>query len=403
MRRLSAVTSSPAANAGDQSRRADRHFNTACWTLAGLLILLSPRARGEDSLSYKYQDYREEDGRISVRVNSALAEVDLGLATHLKVLGIIDAIAGATPTGEPPPTPDGQVPLSHMEDERRAWSADLSHQFQRVNVTAGFAHSRESDYHSLGWSLNTLTDFNQKNTTLLLGLAGTDDDVLAFLPQPWQKKNTYDVITGITQLVDPRTSVSFNLTFSRATGYLSDPYKLIQKNVEVLPGVFLRRTFAENRPDSRTRWIALVAMNHAYPQVNGAVDASYRFSHDDFGVSSNTFALEWLQKLGAKVILSPSIRYYQQSAANFYFLTLDGTSILPPTIPPGQPPFYSADYRISKLQTLSYGLKLVWTPTAAWQLDVALEKYDMRGRDGITSPTAYPEANIFTVGAKFSF
>jgi hypothetical protein len=146
-----------------------------------------------------------------------------------------------------------------------------------------------------------------------------------------------------------------------------------------------------------------MALNHAYPQLNGAIDASYRFSHDDFGVSSNTFALEWLQKLGAKVILSPSFRFYQQSAADFYLLTLDGTGISPSSPPTGPSPVYSADYRLSKLQTLSYGLKLVWTPTAAWQLDVAYEKYDMRGRDGVTSQTAYPEANIFTVGAKFSF
>ena len=38
-----------------------------------------------------------------------------------------------------------------------------------ANVALGFGNSRESDYVSNGYSINTLTDFNQKNTTLLLG------------------------------------------------------------------------------------------------------------------------------------------------------------------------------------------------------------------------------------------
>lgn len=369
----------------------------------GLLALLQPRARAENSISYKYQDYHEADGRIAVHVNSALAEIDFGVATKLKVAGVIDAIAGATPTGQAPTTPGGQVPLSHMEDERKAWSADLSHQFGRFNLTGGFAQSRESDYHSTGWSVNTLTDINQKNTTLLLGVAGTDDDVKVFFQQPWEEKQNLDFIAGITQVVDPRTSVSFNLTYGHTTGYLSDPYKLIQQNVEVLPGIFLKRTFPENRPDSRSRWIALASINHAWTQLNGAIDASYRFHHDDFGITSHTILLTWLQKLGSKVILSPSFRFYQQSAADFYRLTLDGSGITGVSRPTGQAPYYSADYRLSEMRTLTYGLKLIWTPTDAWQLDVAYERYEMSGRDGVTSPSAYPEADIVTLGAKFSF
>jgi hypothetical protein len=68
-----------------------------------------------------------------------------------------------------------------MHDRRKAWSADFSHQFQAVNIAAGVANSRESDYTSTGWSLNSLTAFNEKDTTLLAGVAGTDDDVKVFI------------------------------------------------------------------------------------------------------------------------------------------------------------------------------------------------------------------------------
>jgi hypothetical protein len=47
-----------------------------------------------------------------------------------------------------------------------------------VSVDLGYGVSRESDYVSDGWSLNTVTDFNQKNTNLLLGYGGTSDTIM---------------------------------------------------------------------------------------------------------------------------------------------------------------------------------------------------------------------------------
>src|SRR3954469_18815761 len=103
--------------------------------LAALLIWLSPRARAENSLSYKFEDYRE-NGRIAVRTSGAHLEQDLGTEMHLKLDGVLDSITGATPNGVPAPTPGGQVELSTLHPERRkAWSADLSRQVWRVNLS----------------------------------------------------------------------------------------------------------------------------------------------------------------------------------------------------------------------------------------------------------------------------
>ena len=52
------------------------------------------------------------------------------------------------------------------------------------------------------------------------------------------KKRSNDLIVGLTQLLDPHTSLTANLVWDRATGYLSDPYKLVQKSIEVAPSVF---------------------------------------------------------------------------------------------------------------------------------------------------------------------
>ena len=377
---------------------------TSFWMLILLLELAQPRsARAEDFVSYKFQDYRESGGRIAVRVHGAMIEKDFGTATTLKVHGIVDTITGATPTGEPERTPGAGVPLTNIDEERKAWGVDLSHRFERVTVVAGTAHSRESDYVSAGWSLNTLTDFNSRNTTLLLGIAGTSDDVKVFFQQPTRDKQGLDVIAGVTQLLDPLTSVSLNVTRSHSKGYLSDPYKLVEQVQEVLPGVFLRRTFSENRPDSRTKWLVLLSANRALPKLHAAIDASYRFHDDDFGITSHTLNLEWYQKLGEHFTLRPHVRVMSQSAADFYRATFTGAPVTPTSVPTGRAPFYSSDYRLSELRTLNAGLKLIWTPRENLTFDVAIETYEMRGRDGVTSPSAYPDATIFTVGGKLAF
>lgn len=372
--------------------------------VAGLLAWLSPRSgRAEDSVSYKYQDYREAGGRIAVQAQYGLVEKDLGPDMKLKLQGVIDAIAGATPNGEPPPTPGGQVPLTDLTERRKAWSAELSRQFPRVNVAAGYANSRESDYVSKGWSLNTVTDFNRKNTTLLLGVAGTDDVVRVPYLRADDKKSGVDFIGGVTQLLDARTSVTLNLGYGHAKGYMGDPYRLIQQRTEVFPGVFLPVDYPENRPRERDKWTALAAVNRAYDDVGGAVEASYRFYHDSFGTTAHTIDVAWFQKFGEHLVLRPAVRFYDQDAADFYRITLNGVGYTPPFRPTPAGPFYSSDYRLSALRSINYGLKAIWTFNAAWQIDAALEKYEMRGRDSITAASAYPTATIVTGGLKFNW
>jgi hypothetical protein len=69
--------------------------------LLGFLVMLAqPRsARAEDAVRYKFQDYREMGGRVAIKVHGAAVEKTLGTVGRLKVDGVIDSIAGATPTG----------------------------------------------------------------------------------------------------------------------------------------------------------------------------------------------------------------------------------------------------------------------------------------------------------------
>ena len=378
--------------------------------LAAILWLCQPRAaRGEDSLTYKYQSYQEDNQRIRVDSHYALADKDIGTDTRLTVMGLIDAIAGATPTGELPLTPGGPVPKVHMSDLRHAWSVGLAHQFPRVNLDLGYAVSRESDYVSHGWSVNTVTDFNQKNTNLLLGYGRTDDTImepkLGWTVDRYKAGN--DLIVGLTQLLGPNASVTGNVSYGRSHGFMSDPYKIVSTTMlDLDPGTYY--TPPENRPTEKNKVSIYLGLNRNFERLHGALDASYRYYHDTFGVTSHTTSFRWLQEIGEHWMVEPLLRYYVQSAADFYFFNLDKAGIVTSFEPilgetgTGRAPFYSSDYRLSYMRTVDAGLKVTWKARSWLAIDVTFDRYLSRGLDHVTPQDAYSSANVFTVGVKLS-
>jgi len=368
----------------------------------GLLFSL-PRtsARAENAVSYEYENYREDDHRISVQTESATLDADVAADGHLRLTGTLDAVAGATPTGRPAPPGSDQVALTEIHTRRKAWSGDYAEQIGRFNIDAGFAESRESDYVSYGWSLNTLTDFNEKNTTLRVGLAGTDDRVEVFFEPAYLPKHTRDAIVGVTQLLDPLTFVTVNLTVGQADGYLPEPHKFVEKAIEILPGLYLDEAFGENSPEKRTHETVYASVNRAVPRLRGALEASYRFYADTFGITAHTAELTWLQHVGAHLLLEPTVRYYIQGAARFYYYNLDATGIVPVRVPNGSDPYYSSDFRLSAEDGTTYGLKAAWQVRDWLQLNAGYDRYVLRGRDGVTPQSAYPSAGITSAGLRF--
>jgi hypothetical protein len=375
----------------------------------GLSLGLLKGSRAEDSLTVKIHSWQEDNQRIRVDSQYAQLESDLSTSTHFKLMGLIDSIAGATPTGELPRTPGAPVPLAIMHDRRKAWDTEISHQFARVNVTAGYANSRESDYVSNGWSLNTVTDYNNKNTSLLLGYGRTDDKLNEekFGWTNRRPKTGNDFLIGVTQLLDPNTSVSANVSSGQSRGFLSDPYKIVSTTkLDLDPGYYY--TVPENRPREKNKVSVFLSANRNVEKLNGALEASYRYYHDTFGINSHTLALLWIQKIGERLMVQPSIRLYRQSAADFYYPSLDAARIVTSYEPvlgetgTGKAPFYSSDNRLARMETVDAGLKLIWKIKPWVSVDAAYDRYTSRGLDGVTLPGAFCKANVFTFGVKFT-
>ena len=82
----------------------------------------------------------------------------------------------------------------------------------------------------------------------------------------------------------------------------------------------------------------------------------------------------------------------------------DGSGIEPIPQPDGSGPhYYSSDYRISKLEALTLGIKLTVLINDNLSIDLSYDRYEMNGLDGQTSQLVYPSANVLTVGMQSLF
>ena len=259
-------------------------------------------------------------------------------------------------------------------------SFGLSKKVGRHTPGGTLSYSTETDYKSLGVSLQDVVDFNKKNTSFLYGGAYTFDVISPVNGVPEDNKRTVDGIAGITQVLSPSTLLTLNLSLGQVNGYLSDPYKVVELNGSLVP---------ENRPDSKNKQIAYVALNQFFNPLQGSAELSFRHYQDSFDITAETITMAWYQKISRFFILSPMIRYYDQTEADFYAVRFSGS-----------PEFYSSDYRVSAFQALGYGLKLIWSPSSRISWDIGFEQYDQEGTDGITPQAIYPSATAITAGVR---
>ena len=378
-----------------------------------LQVATLSRTRGEDRLDYRYEDYQEENNRIHVKTQGAYFDVGLNASTTLKGNFVSDAISGATPTGAPWLPGTNAVNTAQMNDHRYAGFLEPTFHIDHWSVSPQVSYSEEQDYRSLGIAVNTTRDFNEKNTTLAFGLAHSFDQVLPNegelyyvtdgpITSPLKKADS-SLLLGMTQLLGSQTVLTVNGTLGYEDGYLSDPYKrVLFDGVPYNPGPdpanpYPYTVWPERRPEHKFRQVAFVSLNHYFESVRGAVEATYRFYHDDFEVTASTAGILWNQHVGKYVLLSPLFRFYTQTAAYFYATHFPGDPSNP-AYPIPIPNYYSADYRLSELVSYTYGLTL---SAQVWQhlsLNLSYLRYEMFGKDGVTSPNQYPKANVLTGG-----
>jgi len=338
---------------------------------------------------------------------------------------VLDALTGASASGAVPSrfvqtytrpsgagsyaVAPGDTPLDDtFRDTRAALHGSFSLPVDRLTTASGgLVTSIEHDYLSLGGNLSLSRDFNKRNTTLDVGVSYSYDTIfpeggrpIAFASmapagQPQARlpgdghKHVVDLVAGVVQVLNRSTIAQVNYTLSHLNGYQTDPYKILSL-VDASTGDPVDQLY-ESRPTARTKHVFFGQMKHHLPR--DLVDASYRFMTDDWNVRSHTVDLNYRFMAQSHRYLQPHLRFYHQSAADFYrrWLT-SGQSV---------PQHATADYRLGAFTGWTVGGHYGQVLSANQTLVVRVEYY---WQSGDSSPPGAPGAlanfDLFpTVGA----
>ncbi|HSN18360.1 MAG TPA: DUF3570 domain-containing protein [Gammaproteobacteria bacterium] len=386
--------------------------------------------------------YSEQD-RVQAVEPGALVKRDFGDDSFLSAHLVADTLSGATPTGAMPSSGKSSVTVTspsgktstvagaagvnpvdpNFHDFRKAISLTWSQPLDRLSrIDLGASYSIEHDFKSQGLNALFSHDFNDRNTTLSLGVAKEWDlvfpigglhkplsvlpHVIATLPPPAgggdegdiggeqgdegqeggggvittknpviaasETKHVNDVLLGVTQVVNKDWLTELNYSYSRSTGYQNDPYKVVSilntkaGTTPVGEPIF---NIYENRPSLHQKY-ALYWGNKVY--LGGDVlDFSYRYGWDDWGIHSGTYEVRYRLSWGGDFYVMPHLRWYRQNAADFYHRGLLDTD--------KAPPFVSADYRLAAFSARTVGIEFGTRTSGGSKVSLRVERYLQTG------------------------
>ena len=360
------------------------------WWLPLCLAFGAPQpSRAENHLDYLFDQYVEDNQRMRIETHSLYFEQQLMQPLTAKAHLVYDGISGATPTGTYRNSPtSGLIEIVSLQDIRRAEDLELDWRWRNNTLTPGFAYSKESDYESYGVSLNDALDFNQKNTTLLLGVSHNFDAVQRNgnrYPHAKAKDATEGLI-GLSQLLTPKTILAANFTYGNESGFLSDPYRQAEF---VYAFHSLGAVRYDSRPDVLNKQVVQTSLTQFIDPLNASLEGSYRFYHDSYDVFAHSIMLGWHQWLGRHLMLEPACRFYEQSSASFYSPLFHAN--------PATLSYYSADYRLSEFYSVDLGVQATVMLNEHLRFNAGFHRYQMHGLDQTLS-AMYPSANVTTVG-----
>lgn len=308
-----------------------------------------------------------------------------------------ETMSGASPwynTQDAAGTPIQIMSGATIEDTRNDLALHANYYTEEGRFGFGGGYSDENDYTAMSFGVDGERHFNEKNTTLSGGVGLSLDEIDPvdsdlYLTRPaHEQKQSYSGFIGLGQVLNRRSLLQGSFTYNFNKGYLDDPYKEMFR----VGGA----QFADARPGSRHQFAFLVRYNRHVEETESTFHLSYQYYIDTWGLRSHTAELDWYQNFGDAIQVSPHVRYYSQSAADFYV----------PYLQLGQRPLdeMSSDYRLSAYGALSFGVKgeyvfhTPWLRDIEWRAKLSVERYLSSGDlalSGVSVPA--PGLVSFTV------
>ncbi|MFT5503916.1 MAG: hypothetical protein ACI845_002091 [Gammaproteobacteria bacterium] len=285
----------------------------------------------------------------------------------------------------------GEIPVddTHM-DTRLALGLNYQDQYRDdIAIDYNGRISMEFDYLSFSAGHGWQFDFNQKNSSLNFALQGeynrvhpvgnipielalmTPSNAIQNRTTAAKSKNIAEFSLGWTQVINRRSICQINTTQSHFSGYLNDPYKIVSIIDDSDPGN-LGGTLAyryEKRPGKRDLSSYFIGCKQ---NINGnQLDVSLRSSQDDWGIKATVLDLRYSIKQSDGSSFQPRVRFYRQTAADFYRHSLPESEGLPDSI--------SADTRIAAYDAITIGFKYSIQEIDNKQHSLTFDYYEQSG------------------------
>lgn len=352
----------------------------------------------ETSVAYRLSTYQEDDlpdeflaagstERYDITVHQFQLVTPVGENFGLTLNSSYESMSGASPWYTVPTFGDDKnVVMSGatIHEQRRDYNVALRRYLDNGTIGFNIGTSKEDDYEAWSGGIDMERHFNNDLTTLAGGLSFSNDDIFPsdaalFNRVADESKRTSSAFFSVSQVIDRNSLFQSSLNVTKHHGFLTDPYKL-----------------GDARPDSRTQ----IAWSNAYRRfltdLDAAVHVDLRLYDDNFGINSLTLDVSWYQNLGENWQVTPRVRYYSQSAADF-FTPVNQFPL------PGQA--NSSDYRLSAYGAISGGVQVQATfddMTVSFVAERYVTDDGYSLYDGDTSP-AVVDFTRFSLGVSYIF
>lgn len=362
---------------------------------------------------YTFSHYQEDDldrSKVAAGNTTSRYEIDVHrwrfaapVASRFD-LGIdigYETMSGATPWYVIPDVDGDPVQVmtgATIEEARTDAVVNGTLHLDSGSATGALGFSVENDYLAFHGAASGERFFNEKNTTLSGGAgfsidkiepvdAGTDP----FRPDE-EDKQSISLFTSVAQVLGRSSVMNSTLNYQFNTGYLSDPYKRV-----LVAGA----PIGDSRPDTRHQFTWLSRLRHHFDFARAAFHLDYRLYYDTWNISSHTLDVAWYQNLPWGFRLIPSLRYYTQSAAEFYAPWFE--------VAPGSG-HASSDYRLSPFGALAFRVRTESNfpiGSSNWKILFGYERYtssaDLAIADVAVANPGLVSWNLFSVGLKARF
>jgi hypothetical protein len=278
--------------------------------------------------------------------------------------------------------PANALPLDYgFRDQRYAIDMGYSTLLDSdTRASVGTAFSTEHDYRSISFNTGLSKDFFDKNTTLSAAINLELDSSKPFFGTPESlsvmsgeakdgkgHKRVIDAVFGATQVMNRYWLAQINYSIGTANGYLTDPYRIISV-VDATTGGPVQYLY-ESRPRSRLRQSIYFGNKVAIgPTV---ADISARLYHDSWGIDSLTAEVAERVPITNALYVEPHVRYYTQSAADFFHDYLVNGEPLPD--------YASSDSRLGKFHATTIGVKIGLKVAHRGELYLRADRYNQSG------------------------